>query len=945
VGLRAAVFTPYHSQYLAYRLTLEGIGQDAFARSLSTARVEMKPHQVDAALFALKSPLSKGAILADEVGLGKTIEAGLVIAQRWAEQRRRILLIVPASLRKQWTQELQSKFSVQCEILESKSYRERQKAGNDRPFEVSGKVVVTSYEFAARQADEVAAISWDLVVFDEAHRLRNVARKNGSKRAKDLRRAVQLRFKILLTATPLQNTLLELFGLVSVIDDKLFGDEKSFKARYGKGTDPAALAMLRERLQPVSRRMLRKQVHDAGHINYTARHSHTFQFEPDDKEVELYELVSAFLQRKDTIAFGDKPNQLVTLVVRKILGSSTAALVDTLGKIRDRLKKRLPVDSATLSDIETVDEMEEEIDADEDEADAPVDAKKLATEIAVIEGFIDLAKSIGANAKGEKLVRGLPTVLKEIVDRGGNRKAVIFTESVRTQRYLHELLSRNGFENDIALMNGSNSDPESKAIYADWLARHKGSDAVSGSKTADMKAAIVEAFRDKKSILIATESGAEGINLQFCSLVVNFDLPWNPQRVEQRIGRCHRYGQKIDVTVVNMLNLKNKAEVRVHELLREKFKLFSGVFGASDEVLGVIEKGVDFERKVLEIVQNCRSEDAINAAFQTLEEELQASIDADMLDARNKLMTDLDQDVVRKLKHRGEEIEGVMSAFDQMLITRARAELPGIHYHHVGKRRFDWDGKTWTVDWAEAERQGWNFFRLTDGNPALKLVEKAKARELPEATLELKYSPVEHNNLSDVQNLIGTSGWLTATFFRLEAAGSTMQEVLLAGVTDDGDVLEPSTAARLFLVPGKVKGLTASPPEALRLREQGLRGFRMEEAERRASEWLNEESDKLDRYGEDLEASMDAEIDELDDLIRDKRRASRQAGLNLQEKLALKREVAQMDEKREELIMERHARKKRIRTDIEKMLDKIERSLKLLPEEKRLFTIRWTITQ
>jgi SNF2 family DNA or RNA helicase len=157
----------------------------------------MKPHQVDAALFALKSPLSKGAILADEVGLGKTIEAGLVIAQRWAEQRRRILLIVPASLRKQWTQELQSKFSILSEILESKGYRERQKAGVRKPFEVSGKVVVTSYEFAARQADEIASIPWDLVVFDEAHRLRNVFKKNGSQRAKQLRRALQERFKIL----------------------------------------------------------------------------------------------------------------------------------------------------------------------------------------------------------------------------------------------------------------------------------------------------------------------------------------------------------------------------------------------------------------------------------------------------------------------------------------------------------------------------------------------------------------------------------------------------------------------------------------------------------------------------------------------------------------------------------------------------------------------------
>lgn len=151
-------FTPYHALYLAHRLTLEGVGDDAFVRSLSTARVEMKPHQVDAALFALKSPLAKGAILADEVGLGKTIEAGLVIAQRWAERRRRVLLIVPASLRKQWSQELQSKFSLASVILEAKTHRERQKQGQRRPFENDNSVVITSYEFAARKADEVAAV-------------------------------------------------------------------------------------------------------------------------------------------------------------------------------------------------------------------------------------------------------------------------------------------------------------------------------------------------------------------------------------------------------------------------------------------------------------------------------------------------------------------------------------------------------------------------------------------------------------------------------------------------------------------------------------------------------------------------------------------------------------------------------------------------------------------
>ena len=213
-------YTPQQGTFFAHRLTLEGTGDDALAQSLSTARVDMNPHQVDAALFALASPLTKGVLLADEVGLGKTIEASLVIAQRWAERKRCILLIVPASLRKQWSQELYDKFSLPSVIVERKSYNDLRKKGIARPFDHSDRVVITSYEFAALKADEVQAGQWDLVVFDEAHRLRNVYKKDGAARAKRLRDATRAFFKILLTATPLQNSLMELYGLVSVLDRK-----------------------------------------------------------------------------------------------------------------------------------------------------------------------------------------------------------------------------------------------------------------------------------------------------------------------------------------------------------------------------------------------------------------------------------------------------------------------------------------------------------------------------------------------------------------------------------------------------------------------------------------------------------------------------------------------------------------------------------------------------
>jgi ERCC4-related helicase len=946
-----ADYTAYHSQYLAHRITLEGVDEDAFAKSLSTARVDMNPHQVDAALFALQPPIPRGAILADEVGLGKTIEAGLVIAQRWAEGHRRILLIVPASLRKQWTQELFEKFGIPAFILEAKSFKERQKLENARPFEVDNHVVVTSYEFGALKADHLRKTNWDLVIFDEAHRLRNVYRKGASKRAKALRDALTGTFKLLLTATPLQNSLMELYGLVSIVDDKLFGDEASFKTTYGGRPDPATLLILRNRLRPICRRTLRKDVQEAGHINYTKRIPVTFKFEPHDNEVKLYEGLSAYLQRKDTIAFGEKPNQLVTLVVRKILGSSTFAVAQTLDSILQRLNAMQRPTVEDVSDLDDADEIAEEWTSNDEageDAAGSIDPARLKAEIAELEAYLALARSININAKGEKLIGVLDEVLERIASLGGKRKAVIFTESVRTQKYLADLLAANGYAGQIALMNGQNNDPESQAIYIDWKTRHEGSDAISGSKTADMKAAIVEAFRENKTILIATESGAEGINLQFCSLLMNFDLPWNPQRVEQRIGRCHRYGQVIDVLVVNFLNLKNRAEERVFELLDKKFKLFGGVFGASDEVLGAIESGTDFERRVFEIHQSARNKGEIDAEFDRLQAELDEQITADVLDARGKLMGFFDQDVVRILKHRKDTIDSVISAFEERLITIARAELPDSTFskHTNGKPVFNHNGETWTTGWPLADEQGWKFFRLADGNLASTLTASAKARTLPLASLTFDYSAYGNGVLANVKQHIGRSGWLRVSRLAVRTANQTVEHLLTSVVSDDGAILDDDVVDRLFLVPATastVLGLTP-PRDAIDAAEAAARKRRLDEADLANAEFLAKETDKLDGYADDLEKAADADIKTLEDEIKVKRKELRGTpGLSVADKVERQRAIKKLEGQRDELMLSKFQRKKDIRKEVEDLLDGIQASLKLTPEQTPLFMIRWEI--
>jgi superfamily II DNA or RNA helicase len=942
-------YTAHQGSFFAHRITLEGLGEDAFAQSLSTARVDMNPHQVDAALFALASPLTKGVLLADEVGLGKTIEASLIIAQKWAERRRRILLIAPASLRKQWSQELADKFSLPSVIIEAKAYNDAKKGGVARPFDHDGKVVITSYEFAARKADEIAHGRWDLVIYDEAHRLRNVYKQGASVRAKKLRDATRSHFKVLLTATPLQNSLLELYGLVSVLDEHFFGDEGSFRSTYVNGGNGRnSLLYLRRRLEPICKRTLRRQVQQAGLIRYTERCALTLEFEPSQDEMNLYGSVSAYLQRRDTIAFGEKPNALVTLVVRKILGSSTFALSETLTRIIDRLKAKQRPSFESLVDFDVADEVAEELDitSEGENEEPPIDPKKLAAEIAELESYRVLALGIGENAKGLKLVKALPQALCEIAEKGGQRKAVIFTESVRTQTYLAALLSANGYDDDIALMNGQNNDPQSKTIYEEWLARHRGTDAISGSRTADMKAAIVEAFRDRKSILIATESGAEGINLQFCSLVVNYDLPWNPQRVEQRIGRCHRYGQKIDVTVVNFLNLKNRAEQRVYQLLSQKFSLFQGVFGASDEVLGAIESGVDIERRILEIVQSARNETEINAAFDKLQEDLQVQISEQVLDARKRLLESVDERVVAQLKSRDGEIRRHMSDFERQLLLVARAELSGAQFHTDDERRFDYLGETYTTEWPLADEKGWKFFRLTDGTLAIETVGSAKARTFAaSAHLCFDLAAYAGGRLTDVEPLQGKAGWLRAAKLRVETPAYTREHLLLSAFTDDGTEVHPETAERLLGVPARFEGNPSSqaPSGLLQAREEAQRRSFLQLAEQQNAEWLDQEGEKLDAYADDLEKGFEAEVKALEAEIREAKKSMRGSNMSMTDKLAEKRRISALETKRDKMKAEFFDRRVTLRTEVEAMLDKIQESLKIEPSFTLLFTVRWEI--
>ena len=579
--------TAYHAKYFAYELTKRCASDsiEKLAASLANAQVDLNPHQVEAALFAFRSPLSKGAVLADEVGLGKTIEAGILLSQKWAERKRKILVIVPASLRKQWNQELSDKFFLPSVLLETKTFNEQIREGNLNPFNRS-EIVICSFQFARSKEPYLRQVQWDLTVIDEAHRLRNVY-KPSNKIGNAIKSALAPYAKLLLTATPLQNSLLELFGLVSIIDEHTFGDIKSFKSQFAKLETEADFQSLRERLKPICQRTLRRQVLE--YIPFTNRIALVEEFVPSDAEQKLYHLVSEYLQRDNLFALPSSQRQLMTLILRRLLASSTFAIAGTLeglaNKLEEAAKTHEPVEEPPVDLPETFESFEElndewEEEDTEDQEGEKEKSKKVFTpeqlqlvraEVQSLRLFTDLAKSILKNSKGERLITALKRGLMEAKQKGGAQKAIIFTESTRTQEYVRSILEESpAYKGRIVLFNGSNNDTKSKEIYQNYLARHEGTDRITGSRTADLRAALVEYFQREAVIMVATEAAAEGINLQFCSLVINYDLPWNPQRIEQRIGRCHRYGQKHDVVVVNFLNKKNAADQRVYQLPSSK---------------------------------------------------------------------------------------------------------------------------------------------------------------------------------------------------------------------------------------------------------------------------------------------------------------------------------------------------------------------------------------
>lgn len=957
-----SLFSDYQSKYFAHELQRsyanDHVGK--LAGLLFDAQVEPKPHQIDAALFALQTPFLPGVILADEVGLGKTIEAGIIVSQFWAERKRRVLIIAPSSLRQQWKQELYEKFLIPSSILDARNKGALLSKADGR----SAEVLICSYEFVLRHEASLLK-SWDLVVADEAHRLRSYW--NGkAKMAEAVSHVARSAHKtVLLTATPLQNKLEELYGLVSIIDPDYFYSLDAFRERYIKNRDLTGDDDLIERVAAISKRTLRKDA--SKYIRFTERMPLTVEFTPSPDELRLYDLVNDYLQRDELFAFAGSQRHLAALIIRKRLGSSTYAVASTMENIANRLANEVAAGKLRdnrgglfLADFEAGDELEEEIVEEVEETEARTSTvqfdaetlERMHAEVEELRQYAALARSITVNQKAVKLNEALDMGFVRLRELGAAEKAIIFTDSTKTQAYISRMLIDAGRGDGVVLFNGSNTSPEQTEIYHAWQAANKDGDLITGIPAVDRRKALVDYFREQGTIMIATEAAAEGINLQFCSMLVNYDLPWNPQRIEQRIGRVHRFGQQHNVVVANFSNKGNVAEQRILELLTNKFQLFSSVFGASDEVLGAVEDGLDFEKRISDILTRCKTADELDTAFKELEDQFAGEISKEMANAKAKVFDHLDPHVQDRLKAYDEQSGDVLNKFERLLLAITQHELRDV-------ATFEGDGRTFVLNQAPAKETptGRYFFKSKPihnahqyryASPlAQHVADMAKAHETPQR--ELTFSLEQSTRATNaVRALEGKSGELTVNLltFTLQARNENISEsYMLAGaMTDGGQYLDEEYVTDILNLACIQIGEQPVEVDVTMLASQLkiLFGELEKEVQGRNSRYYDQQEELLYRNQQDRKAEHEAKIRDYRTKEKEARKAAKQAE-DPMEQLKLKREARKWERRADAADDYFRDARRKLQTEIDEKLDMIEQSLKGTQNTEHLFAIRWRI--
>ncbi|HEY6722749.1 MAG TPA: SNF2-related protein [Polyangiaceae bacterium] len=654
-------------RYLAEDLVLKRRSDDhRRSGAARRGRIDPNPHQIDAVMFALSRLPEGGCILADEVGLGKTIEAGLVIAQRLAEGVKRVLLIVPTSLVPQWQTELDELFLIET------------RDGTSEPLGEAGTFLVSrdwaGSEQGSAKLREVEP--FELCIIDEAHEIFAGIHKRFDKEgrympvAKEAVMAHRVHEAIrpptpivLLTATPIQNSLSELWGLVHYVEPTgtLLGNLSTFRQVFCDGDDrllrSEQASELRDRLERVVKRTLRRDAQPFLEHPFVERRARLYEYEMTEEERSLYNDVTGYLLEPHLCAFPGSSRRLLLIGFHRRMASSSRALAASLRNVARRLEryleaakghKPLPEDDFVQEEFgdlegEGLDELgltDSGAEAETDVAPAShhksLSVERIQAELERVHGFSERAERLPYDSKAAALLQAVRAT-GELAERTGTSgKVVVFTESRVTQQYLRELLMKQGnlADEEITLFSSTNDSPRASQALERWQAEVGKFRAGSVKRQTAVRAALVHEFRERSRVFISTEAGAKGLNLQFCETLVNYDLPWNPQRIEQRIGRCHRYGQSHEVMVINFISKDNEAQRLTFDILSRKLDLFGTVLDASDEVLheagtsapetlaGAL--GAGFEKSLSEIYERARTREELEREIRRLRDSTDA---------------------------------------------------------------------------------------------------------------------------------------------------------------------------------------------------------------------------------------------------------------------------------------------------------------------------------
>ncbi|MCB1137317.1 MAG: DEAD/DEAH box helicase family protein [Leptospiraceae bacterium] len=550
--------------------------------SLSNSRTRLLPHQIEATHRVVQA-LRPRFILADEVGLGKTIEAGLIMKELMLRKGyKKVLVAAPATLTVQWQQEMKSKFNEDFVIMDRSNFARISAKWSRYPR------ILVSIDFIKNEkyGEQVLKTNWDIAVFDEAHRLRRDDSKITHAYSFAEKLAARVDALLLLTATPFRGKLEELFYLVRLVDPHILGPRNAFFMEYVlPSRSGGSVKDLKSRLDRV---LLRRRKVEVG--GFTRRFARTIQFDLTPQERAFYDETTDYVRREYNLAMQEKNRAVgfVMIAFQKLLDSSTRALLRALEKRKSMLEMRMHqtsflADTCSAWNLQDIDpELEDDWEEDDlsEEGSFQKSYKDLRKEVLTLGKLIHLGRAIKHD---KKLIKLRETLLK--LKKEGHSKFIIFTQFRTTQEYLLENLE----EYRVELFHGSLNMKE--------------------------KEEAIENFRGDKEILICTEAGGEGRNLQFASILINYDLPWSPLKIEQRIGRIHRFGQTRDVFIFNFATRDTVAE-RILEVLESKIRLFEESIGPSDMLLGSIEDDLKFSRTLMDFVSGKLDKDTFESTVE-----------------------------------------------------------------------------------------------------------------------------------------------------------------------------------------------------------------------------------------------------------------------------------------------------------------------------------------